>query len=272
MTDETEKKLFATVGSSGIFPVCFGRFIPPIPPMKTSRLFRLLGGLCLAALTTASTAFAFEGKVDMTLTNGPKDKDPMSMSYRIKDQKMRTEFGGESSSKKKKKKNDATGAMILDFKKKEMIMLIDEEKMYMVQPLPELKPEDTKKKKGYEEFKPTGRKEKIAGVEASEYVGKADGRIVEVWVTKEMGRYMSQEGAQGKGGWEAFMDKENMFPLRTITRKKADGPEESRMEVTAIDRSKQDEKLFLPPSDYTKMEIPAMPGMGDMLKGMIPGR
>ncbi len=238
--------------------------------MKTSRLFRLVGGLCLAVLTAASTAFAFEGKVDMTLTNGPKDKDPMAMSYRMKGEKMRMEFGGaDSSSKKKKKKNDAAGAMIMDFKKKEMIMLMDEEKMYMVNALPELKPEDTKRKKGDEEFKPTGRKEKIAGVEAEEYVGKADGRIVEVWVTKEMGRYVSQQGAEGKGGWEAFMQKENMFPLRTITRKKADGPEESRMEVTAIDRSKQDEKLFLPPSDYTKME---MPNMGDMLKGMIPGR
>jgi len=240
--------------------------------MKTSRLFRLLGGLCLAVLTAASTAFAFEGKVDMTLTNGPKDKEPMAMSYRIKGEKMRMDFGGESSSKKKKKKSDSTGAMIMDFKKKEMIMLIDEEKMYMVRELPELKPEDTKKKKGDEDFKPTGRKEKIAGVDAEEYVGKSDGRIVEVWITKEMGGYMSQQGAEGKGGWEAFMQKENMFPLRTITRKKADGPEESRMEVVAIDRSKQDAKLFAPPGDYTKMEIPAMPGMGDMLKGMIPGR
>ncbi|ATC64037.1 hypothetical protein CMV30_08790 [Nibricoccus aquaticus] len=238
--------------------------------MKTSRLFRLLGGLCLAVLTAASTAFAFEGKVDMTLTNGPKDKDPMAMSYRMKGEKMRMDFGGaDSSSKKKKKKNDAAGAMIMDFKKKEMTMLIDEEKMYMVRELPELKPEDTKRKKGDEEFKPTGRKEKIAGVEAEEYVGKADGRIVEVWVTKEMGRYVSQQGAEGKGGWEAFMEKENMFPLRTITRKKVGGPEESRMEVTAIDRSKQDGKLFEPPSDYTKME---MPNMGDMLKGLIPGR
>jgi hypothetical protein len=239
--------------------------------MNTSHLLRRLGGFCLAVVITASAA-AFEGKVDMKLTNGPKDKEGMEMSYRIKGEKMRTEFGGADSSKKKKKNDDATGAAIMDFKKKEMIVIMDQEKMYMVQPLPELKPEDVKKKKGDEDFKPTGRKEKIAGIEAEEYVGRSGGRIIEVWVTKEMGRYMSQQGAGGKAGWEGFMQKENMFPLRSITRKKADGPEESRMEVVAIDRSKQADSFFAPPSDYQKMEIPTVPGMGDIMKGMIPGR
>lgn len=242
--------------------------------MNTAHLFRRLGGFFLVVLFTA-TAAAFEGKVDMKVTAGPKDKDAMEMSYRIKGERMRMDFGGaESSSKKKKKKSDATGAVIMDFKKKEMIMMMDEEKMYMVHALPEPGADDGRKKKGDEELKATGRKEKIAGIDAEEYAGRSDGRIIEVWGTKEMGRYMSQQSSSGKGGagWEAFMQKENMFPLRTITRKKADGPEESRMEVVAVDRSKQADSLFAPPGDYQKMEMPSMPGMGDMLKGMIPGR
>jgi hypothetical protein len=41
------------------------------------------------------------------------------------------------------------------------------------------------------------------------------------------------------------------------------------METTNVDRSKQDDALFVPPADYEKF---SMPGMGDMMKGMIPGR
>jgi Domain of unknown function (DUF4412) len=239
--------------------------------MKTSLIFRRLGGLCLAVLATVSTAFAFEGKVDMKMTNDGKEKDAVQMSYRIKDEKMRIDMGDVaigSAKKKKKKEDDAQGAVIMDFKKKELIMLMPSEKMYMVRSLEEPK-ENAKKKKGDEEFKPTGRKETIAGVDAEEYVGKSDGRIVEVWVTKTMGKYMNQQGGKGAASWEAFMDKEGAFPLRMITRKKADGPEESRMETTAIDRSKQDASFFDPPSDYQKFE---MPSVRDMMKGMIPGR
>ena len=240
--------------------------------MKTSPLLRSLGGLCLAIFITAA-ASAFEGKVDMKMTSNGNEKDATSMSYRIKDTKMRIDMSDVSSSsskKKKKKDEDAQGAMIMDFQKKEMIILMPSEKMYMVRTIEEPK-ESTKKKKGDEDFKATGRKEKIAGIQAEEYVGKNDGRIIEVWVTKEMGKYMSQQGASGKGGagWESFMQQENAFPLRVISRKKADGPEESRMETTAIDRSKQDASLFTPPGDYQKFE---MPGFGDMMKGMIPGR
>jgi hypothetical protein len=244
--------------------------------MNTSRFFRPLGGLCLALLVTAS-AIAFEGKVDMKLTAGPKDKEDMEMSYRIKGERMRMEMSDVSSSSKKKKKkgDEAVGAMIMDFKKKEMIMLIPQEKMYMVQAIPEIK-ESTKKKTSDVEFKATGRKEKIAGVDTDEYVGKSDGKIMEVWVTKEMGRFMGQQSggpdAKPAAGWEVFMQKENAFPLRVITRAKEGGPEESRMETTAIDRSKQADSLFTPPADYQKFAMPAMPGMGDMLKGMIPGR
>lgn len=244
--------------------------------MKTSRLFCRLGVLVLAAVSSVTSLLAFEGKVDIKTTEGegPKAKELSTMSYRMKGEKMRMDFGNpDSGSKKKKKRSEGTGAMIFDFKKKEMVVMMDEEKMYMVRTLPEDLAENAKKKKDDAEFKATGRKEKIAGVEAEEYSGKSGGYFMEVWVTKEMGRFMSQQGAEGKGaGLDAFMQKESFFPLRTIMRKKADGPEELRTEVIAIDRSKQDDALFTPPGDYKKFEMPAMPGMGDVLKGMIPGR
>ncbi|MGC4072436.1 MAG: DUF4412 domain-containing protein [Nibricoccus sp.] len=238
--------------------------------MNTSSLFRSFGGLCLALLLSAVSASAFEGKVDMTMTSGPKDKEPQAISYRIKGEKIRMEMTAPSSGKKKKKGDDAMGAMIMDMKKKEMIMLMTEQKMYMVHPIPE--PKEGKKKSSDIEFKATGRKEKIAGIEAEEWVGKSDGKINEVWVTKELGQFMTQQGGPGgkqSSAWEAFAQKGNMFPLRVIQRSKEGGPEEFHMETTAVDRSKQDDALFAPPADYEKF---SMPGMGDMMKGMIPGR
>jgi hypothetical protein len=238
--------------------------------MNISHLFRQVGGLCLAVLITA-TAAAFEGKVDMKMTNGPKDKEGTNMSYRIKGEKMRMEMPVDSSKKNKKSDEESMGAVIMDMKKKEMIMLMTEQKMYMVHAIPE--PKEPKKKSSDVDFKATGRKEKIAGIEAEEYVGVSGGKINEVWVTKELGKFMTQQGGPGGkngSGWEVFAQKGEMFPLRVIQRAKAGGPEEFRMETTNVDRSKQDESLFVPPADYQKFSMGG--GMSDALKGMIPGR
>jgi hypothetical protein len=234
--------------------------------MNTSSLFRRLGGFCLAVLLTA-TATAFEGKVDMKMTSGRNGKDVQEISYRIKGERLRMEMPASSS---KKKGEESMGAVIMDVKKKEMIMIMNEQKMYMVQAIPE--PKEMKKKASDTEFKPTGRKEKIAGIEAEEFVGNSNGKINEVWVTKELGKFMTQQGGPGgkqSSAWETFAQKGDMFPLRVIQRAKEGGPEEFRMETTKVDRSKQDEALFQPPAGFEKF---AMPGMGDMMKGMIPGR
>jgi len=146
----------------------------------------------------------------------------------------------------------------------------------MVHKLPESSAAQTNKKSDAPEFKPTGRKEKIAGIEAEEYVGVTDKKYTEIWVTKELGKFMmaNQGGPMGgkkgsaKGSaWEAFAQQENFFPLRTIVRAKEGGPEESHMEVTLVDKGAQPDSLFQPPADYQKFE---MPNMGDMMKGMAP--
>jgi hypothetical protein len=261
---ETEKKRLLASDVPASFRTA-GKLDSTPLHMNTSSLFRRLGGFCLAVLITA-TATAFEGKVDMKMISGRNGKDVQEMSYRIKGERMRMDMSDVSS----KKKGDSMGAVIMDLKKKEMIVIMTEQKMYMVQPIPE--PKEMKKKASDTEFKPTGRKEKIAGIDAEEYVATVSGKINEVWVTKELGKFMAQQGGPGgkqTSGWEAFAEKGEVFPLRVIQRAKAGGPEEFRMETTKVDRSKQDEALFQPPAGYEKF---AMPSMGDMMKGMIPGR
>jgi hypothetical protein len=66
---------------------------------------------------------------------------------------------------------------------------------------------------------------------------------------------------------DALLEQYNVYVEH---RAKAGGPEEFRMETTHVDRSKQDESLFVPPADYQKFSMGG--GMSDALKGLIPGR
>jgi hypothetical protein len=167
-------------------------------------------------------------------------------------------------------------AMIVSWESRESIMLMSEEKMYMVSKLPEETLAKANEKAAEMDFKPTGRKEKIAGIEAEEYVGTSDKKRAEVWVTKELGKFMMPN--QGKGGpmggkkgasaWAKFAEQGNFFALRYIQRAKEGAPEDMRMEVTKVEKGAQADSLFQPPEDYQKFE---MPSMGDMMKGMMPG-
>ena len=207
-----------------------------------------------------------------------RKSDDMHLRYILKGTKMRTEM---AAAPDKKGRTSPGFASIVDWKTREMIMLMPEQKMYMVHQLPDLTEEAEKSGKNSDvEFTPTGRKEKIAGVEAEEYVGVSDGKRTEVWVTKELGKFMmANQGQSGGGlfsknknktaGWQKFMERGDFFALRVIQRAKEGAPEEFRMEVEKIDRSAQPDALFAPPADYQKFEAP---NMKDMLKGMVPGR
>lgn len=208
--------------------------------------------------------FAFEGKVEMKMTD-VKNKSESLLTYHIKGTKMRYEMKPDSN---KKKKEEGSFVGIFNYDTKEMIMLIPgDQKMYMVMKIDPADAAAVMTKKGDTDFKPTGRKEKIVGIEAEEYTGVSYGKWTEVWVTKEMGAFMA---AQGKGkkkmeGWEKFMRDNNAFPLRMIQRGKEGGPEEFRTDVVNVDKSAQPDSLFVPPPGYQKM-----PSMGDIMKGAIP--
>lgn len=236
--------------------------------MKIYIQFFRFAAACMLVAATATQAFAFEGKVEMKTTSG---HDTVPMTYFVKGQLMRVEMKAQGG----KHKDDGSMVMIMDTAALEVTMLMEKDKMYMVHKLPQAEAEQVQKDNAVE-FKPTGRKETIAGVEAEEYVGLSKKQRVEIWVTKELGKFMMASPGGPMGGkkkadaWQAFAEKENFFPLRTITRANKDGaPEESRMEVTSIDQGKQPDSLFKPPADYQKFE---MPDMGSMMKGMIPGK
>jgi hypothetical protein len=248
--------------------------IPEYVTPENMNIFTCLPRVALTCIAFASAAVslsAFEGKVTMKMTAGKGEKE-MPMTYYIKGTKIRTE----TVMTDKHEKETMTAVAIIDGEKREMIMLMMEQKTYMVHKMPEPKAQEGKDA-DQPEFKPTGRKEVIAGMEAEEYVSTSKKHVTELWVTKELGQMMmanqGKGGPGGKGGkggaWQKFAEQNNLFALRVVERPKADSPEEMRMEVVKIEKGPQPDSLFVPPADFKQFE---MPSMGDMMRGMIPGR
>ncbi len=222
---------------------------------------KLLTLITVLIAPAAIFAASFEGKVNFKMSS-PREK-PQEMSYSIKGNKVRMEVGGQT----------GVGGMIMDTTKKEMITIMDSEKMYMVMAMPD--PTNTKAGKQEEvKLEKTGETEKILGYKAEKYISTAEGVKTELWLAEGIGSFpaMGGGGAMGKRksptqGWERALAGKELFPLRVVGLDKA-GKETFRMETTAINKQSLPDSLFTPPAGYQKLE---MGGMGDMMKGMIPG-
>ncbi|MBL9212525.1 MAG: DUF4412 domain-containing protein [Opitutaceae bacterium] len=226
----------------------------------------LIAGALLAP--AALLAASFEGRVSYKLTS-PREK-AMEMHQAIKGEKMRIEKPGAKEG----------GSMILDTKKKEMIMLMDSEKMYMTMQIPD--DGDVSGGRADEvKIEKTNVTEKILGYTATKYIATHDTTKSEMWLAEGIGTFMGMGNNSGGGGggglfggrkktdggaksWEKALAGKDLFPLRVVELDKA-GKERFRMEVTAIKKESLPDSLFTPPADYQKFD------MGGMMKGLIPG-
>jgi hypothetical protein len=252
---------------------------PPIPLMKTTHcLFLGCAVLAPAILSAAS----FEGKVSFKMTSG-RDK-PMEMTYNIKGDKIRMETPAQK----------GMGGMIMDTSKREMTMIMDEQKSYMVMALPQAAVDAIAKRDDEVKLEKTSETEKILGYTATKYIltDKSNAET-ELWLAEGLGTFMGfNKNPMGRGrgsaaaspAWERALEGKELFPLRVISYEKGNqrsekgkssekskgksaGTNESfRMEVTAIDKTPLPDSLFNPPAGYQKFD------MGGMMKGMIPGR
>jgi outer membrane lipoprotein-sorting protein len=224
-------------------------------------LLRLL--LASASLIPAVlSAASFEGKVSFKTSLGGKTQD---VTQSIKGDKIRMEVKGQ---------REMSG-MIMDLTKKEMMMIMDEQRMYMTMAIPESAVQAVEKHKEESTLEKTGETERILGYTATKYISTEKNGKTEMWLAEGIGTFVSPNqgnpmagGRRGAGpqqqGWERALAGKELFPLRVVTKDKAD-KETSRMEVTAIEKQKLPDSLFAPPEGYQKFD------MGGMMKGMIPG-
>jgi hypothetical protein len=240
------------------------------------RLFLASVLLVPAALSAAT----FEGKVTFKMTSG-RDK-PMEMTYNIKGDKIRMEMPGQK----------GMGGMIMDTSKREMTMIMDEQKTYMVMALPQAAVDAIAKRDDEVKLEKTNETEKILGYTATKYLlTEKNGAETELWLAEGLGTFMgmTQQNPMSRGrgpapkAWERALEGKELFPLRVVGREKGGSPradkgksadkmkgkagnESFRMEVTAIDKTTLPDSMFTPPAGYRKFD------MGGMMRGMIPGR
>lgn len=221
--------------------------------------------LCLGTLLVAPAIFAavepFVGKASFAITSG-KGKT-MTMNQSFKGNAVRTDM-------------ENGPAMIMDFAKKETIILMNDEHMYMVQPMkPSDIPQEIKDKAAADpDVEVTGKTEKILGYTCNQILVKDGKNVTEMWVAEELGMYAGMGAQSGGGGgmfgkkgnadsaakWEKALKGKSGFPIRIITRNAA-GKETYRMEATKIEKGGVSDADFLPPKDFQKFQMPDMGGM-----------
>jgi len=224
-------------------------------------------------LLTAASSFAadsFQGKVTLAITdNKGRSHD---LNYSMKGSKVRMDVDAEGH----------TVATIMDMEKLEMLMIMSEQKMYMVMPIKKPIEAAAAKSGAYEgtaEIEVTGKTETILGYKCNQILVKDKGTVTEMWVAEGLGMFMGL-GQQGGGGgmfggghksanaskWEEALKGKGGFPLRVISTDPK-GKESFRMEATKIEPGTLPDSLFVPPAGYQKFQMPDLGGLNPFKRG-----
>ncbi len=209
--------------------------------MKTGRA---VIALMLAAAPLA--AQSFQGTVSMTITgdNGP----PQSMTYMLKDGKMRFELGG------------GKMAAIIDPATQRMMVIMTAQKMYMEQSFAPASAAAQQQIAGMKAptIARTGKMETIAGFKCEHVTATDDdGQSVDACISSELGGFRMPTASnpmapQREAGWITALGS-GKFPLKVTKSGK------TVMEVTAIDRKPLDAALFTAPEGFQSFAMPTMP-------------
>jgi len=213
----------------------------------------------------ALPAQTFEGKVSMKVTDANGKTVPFVFNLRDGLSRLDIDAG-----------QGSTASMIMNSAKKEMTLLMPQQKMYMVQPLTLAAAASTA---GAPEgtadvsFEQAPGTEKILGYDCVKFVAKTKDGTTEIWTTDQLGTFlglgMGGGGPMGgrRGGassaasqpWAQALAGKNFFPLRVVSQN-AGGKETFRMEATAVEKQSLPDSLFVPPAGWQNLS--------DMMKGM----
>ena len=185
----------------------------------------------------------FEGKITFKAFD---DDGIHSMDYYVKGNKIRFDT----------KEEERAGQIIWDTSTKQFMVIMPEQKMYMVMQLPESKmKKDLSGKLGKNTtFTKTGETKKILGYTAEKLKYKDDQDQGEAWMTQELGAFKlfdnPMQRDEDKPQWQKDFDAAGYFPLEVYENGK------KVFEMISIEKKSLDESMFEAPSDYKKMEMP----------------
>jgi len=169
-------------------------------------------------------------------------------------------------------------SMIMDFKNQQMLMLMPQQRMYMVQPFPQ-SPANQAAGPGAKQLgtdvQVTTEKDTILGYECTKLVSSSADGSAEVWVTDQLGTFMGLSPGSGGPGrrpqipqaWEAALKGKGYFPMRVVATKNGQGT--FRLDVTSVQKMSVPDSEFAAPDGWRKLDIGAM--MGGAMPGVFPG-
>ena len=226
--------------------------------------------ICALLLPCALAAETFEGTVSMTISAPSMKNGPQAINLSLKDGNMRTDV------------DTGRGSMsaIFDMKNQQMIILMPQQRMYMVRPMAQ--PSTGMPASGQPPattgapqatLQDTGVKETILGYECTKFVSTSDKGTAEIWVTDQLGTFMGLFHGGGLGGrpeapqaWESALKGRNFFPMRVVS---TNSKGSFRLEVTAVNKASLPDSLFSPPDGWQKFDLGSM--MGGAMPGGFPG-
>jgi hypothetical protein len=235
----------------------------------------------------------FEGELSANMTSKTQKGGPSQLVFGIKKPKYRIDMTGNAAAGAAPQLAQG-GSVILDPPQKKGWVLVPPQKMAMVIDFDKAKamaksggpfPGAPGAAKGAPsapaqppKIDKTGKKDTVAGYTCDIWNITSEGKKVEAcvaegitWIDLTDLGFGSPEFAVA-----AFATEANRFPLRVIAYDAA-GAEETRMEVTKVDKKKLDDARFVVPADYRVIDMAAMmtglgnvPNMPNIPHGAVP--
>lgn len=218
-------------------------------------MIKLVLGLALVlSAGWVQAAESFEGELDMKIT-APRGKT-VTVQYFVKGHKARTMVTTED--------EKFSGGGIYDWQAKQMTIILDQQKMYMVG---QVHPE--KYQSEYDKHLKVTKTDKtlvILGHKCQEWDYTSENDNGKVWMTPGIGSWWgSQMAAQSdkvpsdQKALVKLVVEQKLFPMKWETADKSGKPLGSG-EVTKIEKKSLSSSLFQPPAGYKKMTTPNFGG------------
>ena len=222
-----------------------------------SKIIAVLSCLILFSISITFTQDRFEGKVIFKTDDDSKEQ---LMTYLMKDNKFRIE--------QSEGKGARQGAMIFDSKTQMMIMLMNEQRMYMEMPMKQSKFTLPANSGEPEYFVKTDEGKIILGNTCDKFEFKDEDKKGIAWMTNDLGPFMFMQNPKdmksSQPSWQHEIMGAGYFPL-LVKEEDSSGELNTIFEVTELEAMELEDGLFLVPPGFKKFARKNMKKMPEIM-------
>jgi len=190
----------------------------------------------------------FQGKVTFEVSDEGQNQQ---ISYLVKGNKFLIQpENGEAAGQ---------GSMIYDGDKKSMIIIMNEQKMYMEMPIDPMDEISNNESEELDYFVKTGNSKDVMGYSCDEFEFKDEGKKGLALMTKELGSFLFMDDPEGgeSAQWQKEIMSEGYFPM-LVKEKNSSGELETVFKVIDLKPMNLDDSMFSAPPGFKKFDMPNM--------------